>query len=99
MHKAVERLVVIRAPLKYALEHAASVGVRGKRGDLATERVDDELHLCGENLDALLHNVVAVLVAHTLDNVAIKLHRHGELLGRPKEIEPFLHDAASVRLH
>lgn len=85
--------------LQHALDDAAAVGVCSKAVDLASEGVDDELHILrGHTLDSLLDNVVAILVTHTLENVVLQLLDHSGLLIRENVLEGLLNHPASVHL-
>ena len=54
---------------------------------LALEGVDDELQgLRLDTLDALLHDMVAILVLHTLEHVAIQLTHDVALSGQAERV-------------
>ena len=62
------------AVLENALDHATAVRMGGEVVHLALERVYDELQPTWlHSLDALLHNMVPVLVLDALKNIAVKL--------------------------
>lgn len=67
-------------------QHSAPRVFRGYY--LSLEGVYDEVQRMRlHTLDALLHHVVAVLVLHTLEHVAVQLAHHLALSGEPKDKE------------
>ena len=66
--------LVLTALLEYPLDDPASVGVCTHLKHTLTYRVDDELHLVrGKLLDALLNNVIPVLIIDAIDRLVPKL--------------------------
>mmetsp|Transcript_27113 Transcript_27113/g.66501 ORF Transcript_27113/g.66501 Transcript_27113/m.66501 type:complete len:223 (-) Transcript_27113:664-1332(-) len=65
-------LLVVGAVLQHPLDDAAAVGVRGQGEHVAVEGGDDELDAGrGHTFDALLDHVVAVLILHAAQHVAV----------------------------
>jgi len=81
------------------LNHSAAVRVGGQRQHVAVERLDDELNLRRRHaLDALLHDVVAVLVADAPRDVALELGDERALRVLVDHFERLLNHATSVHL-
>lgn len=67
--------------LQNPLNHSAAIRMRGQSKHLPLKRIDDELQRLGlHTFDALLHHVIAILVFHTLEDVAIQFPNHFILL-------------------
>ena len=68
------------AVLQDALYHPAPIRMRRQREHLTVERVHDVLQ-CHRvhTFDALLHDMVAVLILHTLEDVSVQLLDHFNL--------------------
>ena len=91
--------LALAAVLKDPLNHPATVRVGGEGEDLAMEGVDNKLNLLwGDLLDALLDNVVAVLVLNAAEDVAVELFDHGNLLREIDLLQGLLDHPAAVHL-
>mmetsp|Transcript_27421 Transcript_27421/g.52220 ORF Transcript_27421/g.52220 Transcript_27421/m.52220 type:complete len:394 (-) Transcript_27421:377-1558(-) len=87
------------AVLQHALNHAAPVGVRGQLQHVAEKRRHHKCQvLRSHSLDALLDDVVAVLVAHAPLHVPVQLLNELQLLGLLYHLQRLLHYAAAVHL-
>eukprot|EP00906_Rhabdomonas_costata_P008951 RCo012690 len=94
-----DHLVVVLAVLQDALDDAAPVCVHGEVLDVPREAVDDERDvLWGDPLDALLDHVVAVLVQHTPQNVAVQLTGDHVLVLLVDDLQRLLDHPAAVGL-
>ena len=64
------RLAVFQNPL----DDSASIWVGSKDVNLAPEGFDDELNvLCWYSFDSFLHDVIAILIFDTLENIRLEL--------------------------
>ena len=93
------RLLLRRAVLQHALDHPASVRVRGQRQHVTVEGRHDELYPRGGHpLDALLNHVVAVLIANASEHVPVELVHHRRLLSLVEHLQRLLNHPAAVHL-
>jgi hypothetical protein len=66
---------------EHALDNSASVRVRSKSVHLASEGIDDKLHvLRGNSFNSFLNDVVAILIPNTFEDVVLQLLDHASLL-------------------
>jgi hypothetical protein len=69
------------AVLQNPLNDSASIRVGSENVDLTSESFDDELNVLSWNsLDGFLHNMVAILILDTLEDVSLKLGNELSLL-------------------
>jgi hypothetical protein len=62
------------AVLQYPLNNSTPVRMRGENVHLALEGFDDELNvLSWDPLNSFLHNVIAILILNTLQNIDLQL--------------------------
>mmetsp|Transcript_14632 Transcript_14632/g.17552 ORF Transcript_14632/g.17552 Transcript_14632/m.17552 type:complete len:91 (+) Transcript_14632:93-365(+) len=85
--------------LQQPLDHPAAVGVHSELNVLVSERFDDKLYAGRRDLlNALLYDVIAVLVPHALHHVALKLPHQRNLLVEAQNVDRLLDDPAPVHL-
>ncbi len=87
------------AVLQDALDHAATVRVRGQAIHLTLERTDDELEIGRLHaLDALLDDVIAVLILDALEDVALEFGDDQLLLIEGDALQGLLDHTTAVHL-
>ena len=61
------------AIFQYPLDDSAAVRMSGENMNLTSESFDDKLNmLSGDTLDGFLHNMVAILIFDTFENIGLK---------------------------
>ena len=88
-----------RAMFENALDDSAAVRMGAQRVHLAGKGADDKLKGTWLHaLDALLYDMITILVFHALENVAIEFTHDLLLLLRSDRLQRFLNDSAAIHL-
>ena len=91
--------LALAAVLKDPLNHPATVRVGGEGEHLPVEGINDKLNLLrGDPLDALLDDMIAILVLDAAEDVAVELFDHSDLMVKVDLLQGLLDDPAAVHL-